>query len=138
MSTTAALKHLKVAPKEAHKATVIFLHVGHFHQNLIALADCSRDLVIAVCPVAVSSHFEAHQIGAGWLPVAKMLWASFPHVKWILPHAPEIPITLNGGQHSSLCVHIELNMQVCECQAGSTYPRSTTLPIHNTMMSKAY
>jgi hypothetical protein len=32
MSTTAALKHLKVAPKEAHKATVIFLHVGHFHQ----------------------------------------------------------------------------------------------------------
>jgi hypothetical protein len=27
MSSTAALKHLKVAPKEPHKATVIFLHV---------------------------------------------------------------------------------------------------------------
>jgi hypothetical protein len=35
MSTTAALKHLKVAPKEAHKATVIFLHVGHFPQGSI-------------------------------------------------------------------------------------------------------
>ncbi|KAK8843957.1 acyl-protein thioesterase 1 [Kwoniella newhampshirensis] len=35
--------------------------------------------------------------GHGWLPVAKMLWSSFPGVKWILPHAPSIPITLNHG-----------------------------------------
>lgn len=27
-----------------------------------------------------------------------MLWSAFPHVKWVLPHAPEIPITLNGGE----------------------------------------
>ncbi|WWC98112.1 acyl-protein thioesterase 1 [Kwoniella sp. B9012] len=60
------LKHLKVSPKEAHTATVIFLH---------GLGDS----------------------GHGWLPVAKMLWSSFPNVKWILPHAPQIPITLNGG-----------------------------------------
>ncbi|WVW79506.1 hypothetical protein I302_101475 [Kwoniella bestiolae CBS 10118] len=60
------LKHLKVLPKEAHTATIIFLH---------GLGDS----------------------GHGWLPVAKMLWASFPNVKWILPHAPQIPITLNGG-----------------------------------------
>ena len=26
-----------------------------------------------------------------------MLWPSFPNTKWILPHAPAIPITLNGG-----------------------------------------
>lgn len=26
-----------------------------------------------------------------------MLWPHFPHVKWILPHAPAIPITINGG-----------------------------------------
>lgn len=26
-----------------------------------------------------------------------MLWPSFPHTKWILPHAPAIPITLNNG-----------------------------------------
>jgi hypothetical protein len=137
MSTTAALKHLKVAPKEAHKATVIFLHVGHFHHYLIVVADRGRALVITVRSFAPLRRVKAHQIGAGWLPVAKMLWASFPHVKWILPHAPEIPITLNGGQYSSLCVHIELIIQVCECQAGSTYPPSTILPIRNTMMSKA-
>lgn len=27
MSAPAALKHLKIAPKEAHKATIIFCHV---------------------------------------------------------------------------------------------------------------
>ncbi|WVN87855.1 acyl-protein thioesterase 1 [Cryptococcus depauperatus CBS 7841] len=63
---TAPLKHLKLSPKEAHTATVIFLH---------GLGDS----------------------GHGWLPVAKMLWNSFPNVKWILPHAPSIPITLNRG-----------------------------------------
>ncbi|WOO84983.1 Acyl-protein thioesterase 1 [Vanrija pseudolonga] len=62
----ASLKHLKVVPKEAHQATVIFLH---------GLGDS----------------------GHGWLPVAKMLWASMPNVKWVLPHAPELPVTLNGG-----------------------------------------
>ncbi|ORY33132.1 Phospholipase/carboxylesterase/thioesterase [Naematelia encephala] len=62
----ATLKHLKVAPKADHTATVIFLH---------GLGDS----------------------GHGWLPVAKMLWPSFPNVKWILPHAPAIPITINGG-----------------------------------------
>lgn len=35
--------------------------------------------------------------GHGWLPVAKMLWSSFPNVKWVLPHAPAIPITINHG-----------------------------------------
>ncbi|KAK1922610.1 Phospholipase/carboxylesterase/thioesterase [Papiliotrema laurentii] len=61
-----SLKHLKIAPKDAHTATVIFLH---------GLGDS----------------------GHGWLPVAKMLWHAFPNVKWILPHAPAIPITINGG-----------------------------------------
>ncbi|RSH77809.1 uncharacterized protein EHS24_002869 [Apiotrichum porosum] len=63
---SAPLKHLKIMPKEAHTATVIFLH---------GLGDS----------------------GHGWLPVAKMLWHSLPNVKWVLPHAPSIPITLNGG-----------------------------------------
>ncbi|WVR08963.1 acyl-protein thioesterase 1 [Kwoniella sp. DSM 27419] len=66
MASAAPLKHFKIAPKEVHTATVIFLH---------GLGDS----------------------GHGWLPVAKMLWKSFPHVKWILPHAPAIPITLNRG-----------------------------------------
>ncbi|BEJ16235.1 hypothetical protein CspHIS471_0508400 [Cutaneotrichosporon sp. HIS471] len=63
---SAPLKHLRMASKEAHTATVIFLH---------GLGDT----------------------GNGWLPVAKMLWGQLPNVKWILPHAPTIPITVNGG-----------------------------------------
>lgn len=39
--------------------------------------------------------------GHGWLPVAKQLWSQFPNAKWILPHAPEIPITINGGESRS-------------------------------------
>ncbi|KAI8851766.1 Phospholipase/carboxylesterase/thioesterase [Chytridium lagenaria] len=35
--------------------------------------------------------------GHGWLPVAQELSLGLPHVKFILPHAPQIPITLNGG-----------------------------------------
>ncbi|RXK38159.1 acyl-protein thioesterase 1 [Tremella mesenterica] len=63
---TTHLKHLKVAPKDVHTSTIIFLH---------GLGDS----------------------GHGWLPVAKQLWTRFPNVKWILPHAPTIPITINGG-----------------------------------------
>ncbi|KAJ2104430.1 hypothetical protein IW146_008649 [Coemansia sp. RSA 922] len=35
--------------------------------------------------------------GHGWAPVAQMLARTQPHVKFILPHAPEQPVTLNGG-----------------------------------------
>ncbi|CAE6346443.1 unnamed protein product [Rhizoctonia solani] len=35
--------------------------------------------------------------GDGWRPVATMLASQFPYVKWILPHAPVMPITINGG-----------------------------------------
>ncbi|CAD6577459.1 MAG: hypothetical protein TREMPRED_001951 [Tremellales sp. Tagirdzhanova-0007] len=69
-----SLKHLKVAPKEAHTATVIFLHAS---------------ISVAVEGLGDSGH--------GWLPVAKSMWSTFPNVKWILPHAPTIPITINGG-----------------------------------------
>ncbi|ORX39168.1 Phospholipase/carboxylesterase/thioesterase [Kockovaella imperatae] len=61
-----SLKHLKVSPKEAHTATIIFLH---------GLGDS----------------------GQGWLPVAKALWSNFPGLKWILPHAPLQPVTINQG-----------------------------------------
>jgi len=97
----ASLKHLKIAPKDAHTATVIFLHVRHDPSSIDQSADIrvSETLVrlLPTCgwpsPVAF-----AHIAGHGWLPVAKMLWSSFPNVKWILPHAPEIPITINGGE----------------------------------------
>ncbi|KAJ1740383.1 hypothetical protein LPJ68_003825 [Coemansia sp. RSA 1086] len=35
--------------------------------------------------------------GAGWQPVAQILSRTLPHVKFVLPHAPEQPVTLNGG-----------------------------------------
>ncbi|KAJ2457747.1 hypothetical protein GGF42_002494 [Coemansia sp. RSA 2424] len=35
--------------------------------------------------------------GHGWAPVAQQLARTQPHVKFILPHAPEQPVTLNGG-----------------------------------------
>ncbi|KAJ3013930.1 hypothetical protein NUW54_g1445 [Trametes sanguinea] len=35
--------------------------------------------------------------GYGWKPVADMFAAEMQHVKWVLPHAPSIPVTANGG-----------------------------------------
>ncbi|ORZ33929.1 Phospholipase/carboxylesterase/thioesterase, partial [Catenaria anguillulae PL171] len=35
--------------------------------------------------------------GHGWSEISSMMAASFPHVKWIFPHAPVQPVTLNMG-----------------------------------------
>ncbi|KAI8579892.1 hypothetical protein K450DRAFT_239591 [Umbelopsis ramanniana AG] len=35
--------------------------------------------------------------GAGWSFMAEHLATQFPNIKWVLPNAPNIPITLNGG-----------------------------------------
>ncbi|KAJ3341605.1 hypothetical protein HDU93_004507 [Gonapodya sp. JEL0774] len=35
--------------------------------------------------------------GHGWTPVAKLLSKSLPHVKFVLPHAPTRPVTINSG-----------------------------------------
>merc|ERR1711939_856097 len=35
--------------------------------------------------------------GAGWSFLAEQLAGSFPHVKFMFPNAPNIPITINGG-----------------------------------------
>ncbi|PPQ73159.1 hypothetical protein CVT26_014825 [Gymnopilus dilepis] len=35
--------------------------------------------------------------GHGWEPVAQMLKPALPQVKWVLPHAPTRPITVNYG-----------------------------------------
>lgn len=42
----------------------------------------------------------AHGLGdtaAGWYPFAQSMRQRYPHVKWILPTAPNNPVTLNGG-----------------------------------------
>lgn len=33
--------------------------------------------------------------GHGWKPVADMLSPAMPYIKWILPHAPQQPVTAN-------------------------------------------
>ncbi|KZW04197.1 Phospholipase/carboxylesterase [Exidia glandulosa HHB12029] len=68
MSTVPPPKFLTVEPRGTHTATVVFIH---------GLGDS----------------------GAGWQPVAQMLGRSdaLAHVKWILPHAPNQPVTVNGG-----------------------------------------
>ncbi|KAI0658572.1 Phospholipase/carboxylesterase [Cubamyces menziesii] len=35
--------------------------------------------------------------GYGWKPVADMFAGEMQHVKWVLPHAPTIHVTANGG-----------------------------------------
>jgi len=62
------LKFLTVPPKGNHTATVIFMH---------GLGDS----------------------GYGWKPVADQLSRdpSFQHIKWVLPNAPIVPCTANGG-----------------------------------------
>ncbi|KAJ1851070.1 hypothetical protein LPJ73_003173 [Coemansia sp. RSA 2703] len=35
--------------------------------------------------------------GYGWKPVAEVLSRQLPHVKFVLPNAPEQPVTLNAG-----------------------------------------
>ncbi|KAJ8087022.1 hypothetical protein PM082_005847 [Marasmius tenuissimus] len=63
-----ALQHIVVPAVAKHTATVIFVH---------GLGDT----------------------GHGWKPVADMFGtdSSLSHVKWVLPHAPQRPITANMG-----------------------------------------
>ncbi|GAA5837698.1 hypothetical protein JCM3766R1_000557 [Sporobolomyces carnicolor] len=42
----------------------------------------------------------AHGLGdtaAGWIPLARELQPKFKHVKWVLPTAPEQPVSINMG-----------------------------------------
>ncbi|PVG00503.1 alpha/beta-hydrolase [Serendipita vermifera] len=68
MAASRILSSITVNPSTKHTATVIFLH---------GLGDS----------------------GYGWEPVAKMLARNpkLSHIKWILPNAPDQPVTLNFG-----------------------------------------
>ncbi|KAJ3487246.1 hypothetical protein NLI96_g3661 [Meripilus lineatus] len=63
-----ALKFVSVAARAKHSATVIFVH---------GLGDT----------------------GYGWAPIAEMFSRdpALAHVKWVLPHAPVMPVTANMG-----------------------------------------
>ncbi|KAL2915879.1 hypothetical protein HK105_204580 [Polyrhizophydium stewartii] len=57
--------------------------------------------------------------GFGWQPVGEMLSPKLPHVKWVFPHAPQRPVTLNGGMMMPAWYDIkELLAGVNEDEAG--------------------
>ncbi|OCH89463.1 Phospholipase/carboxylesterase [Obba rivulosa] len=68
MTTPELLEFISVEPLQKHTATIIFVH---------GLGDS----------------------GYGWRPVAEMLKTEpgLQHIKWILPHAPALSVTVNGG-----------------------------------------
>ena len=68
-----------------HTATVIFLHVSGIGPSGL----CS-----------IRSFQGLGDTGYGWLPAVRSLTRANPttqHIKWILPHAPKRPITINHG-----------------------------------------
>eukprot|EP01013_Petalomonas_cantuscygni_P038808 TRINITY_DN70023_c0_g1_i1.p1 TRINITY_DN70023_c0_g1~~TRINITY_DN70023_c0_g1_i1.p1 ORF type:complete len:305 (-),score=13.65 TRINITY_DN70023_c0_g1_i1:462-1274(-) len=63
-------------------------------------ARASNPLVIEGRGKASAAVIFLHGLGdtsAGWAPVCRQLSPHLPHVKFILPTAPSIPVTLNGG-----------------------------------------
>ncbi|KAI9095541.1 acyl-protein thioesterase-1 [Phlyctochytrium arcticum] len=59
-----------------------------------------KHIVVPAVTQHTATIFFLHGLGDsghGWAPVAKMLSPLLPHAKWILPHAPTRPITLNNG-----------------------------------------
>jgi hypothetical protein len=97
------LEFATIEPIDSFSSTTVHNHVkplaGNKHSNMAAVA-ASALKYITIPPRAahtatiVFSH-GLGDTGEGWKPVAHMLASQFPHVKWILPHAPPIPITVS-------------------------------------------
>ncbi|KAI8998268.1 Phospholipase/carboxylesterase/thioesterase [Gaertneriomyces semiglobifer] len=59
-----------------------------------------KSIIVPATSTHTATVFFLHGLGDsghGWAPVAKMLQPLLPHIKWILPHAPSRPITINMG-----------------------------------------
>jgi predicted esterase len=60
-----------------------------------------RTLIVQPLKQHKSTIFFLHGLGdsgAGWEPVGRMLQPLFPNTKFVFPHAPSIPVTLNFNQ----------------------------------------
>lgn len=60
----------------------------------------SKQVVIPASVKQTATIIFSHGLGdtaAGWSPFAHSLKSRHPHIKWILPTAPNQPVTLNGG-----------------------------------------
>lgn len=70
---------LVLAPSAKHTATVIFLHVRIRH---------------LVFPIAHARQ-GLGQSASDWLPVVDTIKYTLPHVKWVLPNAPQRRVTVS-------------------------------------------
>jgi len=55
----------------------------------------------------------AHGLGdsaAGWVPLARELREKFKHVKWVLPTAPEQPVSINMGMRMTSWFDIQVSL----------------------------
>lgn len=71
----------------------------HSH-SLPRPSDMSQQIIIEALSKHTATIIFSHGLGdtaAGWAPFAASLKGRFPHIKWILPTAPNSPVTLNGG-----------------------------------------
>jgi predicted esterase len=77
---------------------------GGATRHVVEMTRVPPPLTAIVRPVAVTATvIFMHGLGdtcVGWVDAVTEFWApSLPYVKFILPSAPERPITLNGGMH---------------------------------------
>ncbi|CAE6455861.1 unnamed protein product [Rhizoctonia solani] len=73
---------------------------SHKLPNMASAAAALKSIIVPARAPHTATIIFSHGLGDtgdGWKPVATMLASQFPYVKWILPHAPARPITINGG-----------------------------------------
>ncbi|CAE6481787.1 unnamed protein product [Rhizoctonia solani] len=74
---------------------------SHQHSKMASAAAAAlKTIIVPPRSTHTATIIFSHGLGDtgdGWKPVATMLASQFPHVKWVLPHAPTRPITINGG-----------------------------------------
>ncbi|KAJ7462157.1 Phospholipase/Carboxylesterase-domain-containing protein [Mycena latifolia] len=81
-------------------AAVVYLNAyPEKHSRMAAIAPLKFIAVPALSKHTATVIF-VHGLGDtgnGWKPVADMFKRDLPHVKWVLPHSPAMPVTANGG-----------------------------------------
>ncbi|KAB5595541.1 Acyl-protein thioesterase 1 [Ceratobasidium theobromae] len=92
----ASLEPVAPSPTKQHKHKT-----GNRHKNMAAAGNNTlKFLTIPPRALHTATIIFSHGLGDtgdGWKPVARELASALPHAKWILPHAPMRPITVNYG-----------------------------------------
>jgi lysophospholipase-2 len=80
-------------------ATIQPIDTSHPHGKMAAAAGLKFITVPPRAPHTATIIFShgLGDTGDGWRPVATMLASQFPYVKWVLPHAPVLPITVSSN-----------------------------------------